>query len=535
MQFKLSLFENRYTPTPKAVERTWEQLCDRFATPTIRRKKDGLLFSPATFSPAHRLNENVIEISLLVLDCDHDSDLEALKATLRKQSTAFAIYSTHSHLRVTDKNPKAEPRYRVVVPLSEPIAAREFFKLWYWATDLDGMRADRQVKDVARIYYTPVKYSADSPYEYHIEPGPFLKWRELGLDELPAGGRDNQTVSVLGGSVAAPLPHPRVRDRATGQMGHIEAQVDGFVKVAWENGSTTLITHDQLVAVDAGPTSTIVDFQWHEDRHEELCRRIKFRGKRNGRGNYDARCLAHAGKGTTSLCYFPVSNAVVCNAGCEYSALLRAEGLSDNQLRSRLHVELAQERASLRTAAKAQFNSIPTTAAPPLSAARLHAIYGVLLAHLLYLTERDEQLVQRELRVNPFGTELIDYPDGKRAPAAIKLCSMPTISVQSQAVGELSKWFDLTGVPGFFRTTSSLPQSPTERRLDPWRINLPYAAGLLAPYDNGSGYIIGIRIYLFTEKRRSVASSFLKTPFLLSSKGLPMGAKAIACREELAA
>lgn len=83
----------------------------------------------------------------------------------------------------------------------------------------------------------------------------------------------------------------------------------------------------------AGSTS----FESHDERHAELCERIRARGKRNSKGNWDARCLAHNGNGSTSLVYFPSSGAVKCNAKpeCDYFAILRAEGLPDNKLPKR--------------------------------------------------------------------------------------------------------------------------------------------------------------------------------------------------------
>ena len=59
------------------------------------------------------------------------------------------------------------------------------------------------------------------------------------------------------------------------------------------------------------------------------------RANRNPRGNYDAQCLAHNGKGMTALAYFPDSGAVTCNSGCSYDALLVAEGLSAGRLPSK--------------------------------------------------------------------------------------------------------------------------------------------------------------------------------------------------------
>lgn len=83
---------------------------------------------------------------------------------------------------------------------------------------------------------------------------------------------------------------------------------------------------------NTGPT-----YKYHEDRHEELCRRITARAKRNSKGNWDTQCLAHKGNGKTGLVHFPSSGAVKCNndPACDYFAILRAEGLSEAHLPSR--------------------------------------------------------------------------------------------------------------------------------------------------------------------------------------------------------
>ncbi len=73
-------------------------------------------------------------------------------------------------------------------------------------------------------------------------------------------------------------------------------------------------------------------FADHDSRHAELCRLIGAKGKKNSRGNYDMRCPAHDGKGETSLCWNPQTNAVWCNKGCDYHDILRAFGLPDGYL-----------------------------------------------------------------------------------------------------------------------------------------------------------------------------------------------------------
>ncbi len=79
------------------------------------------------------------------------------------------------------------------------------------------------------------------------------------------------------------------------------------------------------------------------------------------------------------------------------------------------------------------------------------------------------------------------------------------------AAHELSKLADLAGIPGFYFQN------------DLWRLHLPYESGFLIPYLNDQLLILGFRIYknLGDEKYT-----------LLTSRGLPSGARAIPCREK---
>src|SRR3954447_21265800 len=111
MEFNISLFRNKRDVMPQLVTRSWADICGRISKPQIRAEKDGFLFSPATFVPPQRLNRNAQELSLLVLDCDHAAEFNSLIASMRLLGCAFAIYSTHSHCRVTDSNANADPRF----------------------------------------------------------------------------------------------------------------------------------------------------------------------------------------------------------------------------------------------------------------------------------------------------------------------------------------------------------------------------------------------------------------------------------------
>ncbi|MBA2735062.1 MAG: hypothetical protein H0U54_19635, partial [Acidobacteria bacterium] len=282
MSFRLSIFNGKTDTLPKEAQRTWAHMCERFEQPAVRQVKDGSLFSPAIFQPAHRLQKNVTELSLLVLDYDHQASLEDDLAKWRVLGCCFAAYTTHSHRQVTKSNPEAEERFRVVVPLAVPIPAEKFPALWQWAAHLSDGKIDSQAQDASRMYYTPAIASADAPYESVIVDGEPLDWQTLELE-----------------SNANPEQSEHSNDKA-------------------------------------------VSFEFHEDRHVELCQRITARGTLNSRGHYDAQCLAHNGKGKTALAYFPDSGAVTCNAKCTYDALLIAEGLPAGRLPSKFRAEPEQ-------------------------------------------------------------------------------------------------------------------------------------------------------------------------------------------------
>lgn len=183
MSFTLSLFDSKTDTQPKEVQRTWAQMCERFARPAVREAKDGPLFSPAIFRPAYRLQENAIELSLLVLDYDHGASLGNDLSAWRALKCCFAAYTTHSHRRVTKGNLEAEERFRIVAPLAVPIPTEKFPALWRWAARLSGGKIDPQAQDASRMYYTPAVASSDAPYKFVIVDGEPLDWRSPDLQQ----------------------------------------------------------------------------------------------------------------------------------------------------------------------------------------------------------------------------------------------------------------------------------------------------------------------------------------------------------------
>ena len=287
--YNVSFFENVKDNRAKATLWTWRGICGYIEDPEIRVQKDGWAFCPSVFSatddkPVTRRNDSAVEVSLAVLDFDENLDFDLLKERLDLTKFQYALHSTHSHQRKTDKNPNGEPRFRAIIPLCSPIPASEYPKLWDWVVRQLDVPADRSKRAVASIFFLPAKAEEMSPYNKHIGEGELLDWHSIEFND---------------------------------------SEDDGL------NSLNSL--------------NSLEKFEFHEDRDEELHRRIHNRGRINFQDKVDAKCLAHNGKGNTALMYDPATGKVYCNAGCSYFDILKAEGLPDGRLPSRKSAEKLKE------------------------------------------------------------------------------------------------------------------------------------------------------------------------------------------------
>ena len=117
--------------------------------------KDGLLFSPVTYTGERVKQEAVTTITALVLDYDDGTDpLAAIEPWLPYD---FVIYTTHSH------TPEA-PRFRLVFPLATPAEPEPFRALWRWAAERAAGEIDRTCKDLFRRYYWPARPTEDAEH-----------------------------------------------------------------------------------------------------------------------------------------------------------------------------------------------------------------------------------------------------------------------------------------------------------------------------------------------------------------------------------
>lgn len=282
----ISIFNHKRDAAPKEKTITWRDFAARIRQPFIREEKDGTAFAPCRFQPPRRLKDNVRELSMLVFDVDAEIELESLRDKMRLLDSAAAIYSTHSHRRATDKNPNAETRWRVCIPLAEAVAASEFENLWQTINRTLKLGADENARDVSRLHYSPCKADQTAAYDFAVEPGDdFFGWRDfLAQHSTPNAEAENN-------------------QKSANQNEQSERR-----------GSAA--------------------FEFHEDRNDELQRIIAGRGRRTRTG-FQMKCPAHNGAGVSSLFSAFNSPAVTCRKGCKYFDILRAFGLPDESLPSR--------------------------------------------------------------------------------------------------------------------------------------------------------------------------------------------------------
>lgn len=128
----------------------WERVLKWLeAKPTKRWTEKCPGWSPVIYEPAHRAKENIKQVFGLVLDYDKKAAFDTV-AQLWANFYGL-VYTTKSHN--IDRH-----RVRVVLPLSRPVVAEEYDRLWIWADrqakNVD-LVTDGGAKDASRFWYEP--------------------------------------------------------------------------------------------------------------------------------------------------------------------------------------------------------------------------------------------------------------------------------------------------------------------------------------------------------------------------------------------
>jgi len=113
--------------------------------------KDGPAIIGATFDPLYRKGDNVQSVTMLLLDVDHD-------VTISPAEWCTAHWSDYHHYWWTTSNHRqGASRFRVLLPLLEPIGKPEQVALWRWADERSKHVLDEKCKDPSRLMYLPRK------------------------------------------------------------------------------------------------------------------------------------------------------------------------------------------------------------------------------------------------------------------------------------------------------------------------------------------------------------------------------------------
>lgn len=169
----VSLFDGKRDSDPQQREMTWSQLLDRFYKDhSVRKNKDGMLMSPTSYKHGtKRAAENVELVFCAVFDIEHHGPFDVMQEKLKGH--AFLAHSSYNH-QLDD------PRYRIILPLADPIPADQWPRSWAKLNHWLGGINDAATKDASRIYYLPSKPPGAAGH--FIESG---EGRPVKVEELP--------------------------------------------------------------------------------------------------------------------------------------------------------------------------------------------------------------------------------------------------------------------------------------------------------------------------------------------------------------
>ncbi len=159
---------------PEVMEDVVKQKALQLGEAIQRRLKTRLpCWSPAIYPPGTtRGLESVEAVSCLVLDYDDGTPIDAAIAPW--EGHPLLLHSSWSHSTTC-------PRFRVILPLREPIPATEWAGVWRWAEERAEGEIDPACKDPSRLYLLPAIPLAISPYERRVLNlhGPLLSPKRL--------------------------------------------------------------------------------------------------------------------------------------------------------------------------------------------------------------------------------------------------------------------------------------------------------------------------------------------------------------------
>jgi hypothetical protein len=176
--------------TAAAVTEAWLLLCARFGDHArLARKEAGRGFGPYQLLDGEtRANDNVLALTLAVLDLDHATfdELADVRDRLAAYGLAAAIYSSYGNA------PPDDVRFRVVIPLAAPRTPLKWARDWPRINAaLAGGRNDPRTKDTSHFYYLPAAPPGVAVFAELLDGG------ALDPDRLPEPPRPADRRNVI--------------------------------------------------------------------------------------------------------------------------------------------------------------------------------------------------------------------------------------------------------------------------------------------------------------------------------------------------
>jgi len=171
LSFFPDIYEQR--PCPRSV--SWKRLLERLqqfpVQPKARDKRSLPCWSPASFqSDKPAITEHVTTLSCLVLDIDEGADLDA--SWEQTAPWTAALHTSWSH------RPEA-PRFRLIVPLTQPVSGERWPEAWRAAVEKLGLEVDRKCVNANRRYLLPACPSENAEVRF------LARTTEQRLDLVP--------------------------------------------------------------------------------------------------------------------------------------------------------------------------------------------------------------------------------------------------------------------------------------------------------------------------------------------------------------
>jgi hypothetical protein len=208
--YLLTLFKNRYDNKTHKVQtfNTFNDLEDLlYKLSKVPGTKEGPkavpLISPAEFQPnTTRANDNVkqwcswccMDVDEIEIDDQYEKDPVAWVKNLCDELVGDYHYVCYS----TASSRVGEPKFRLVFPLSDMVEKKQIKHFWFALnSEIEGL-ADKQTKDLARMFYVPALYEGaynfifSNKTDAYIDPNILMAkhpYKELEgrtfLDRLP--------------------------------------------------------------------------------------------------------------------------------------------------------------------------------------------------------------------------------------------------------------------------------------------------------------------------------------------------------------